>query len=600
MLFVFWFFSAVAAAVDFVWGDFSLFRLLALGCLAQLPAVFLTFYGKLRASVFWMTGLYALLVTALATTGQGIHDYAVMAYPAVILFSGVALGKRGLVMSVAISAAAVFWLVAGEINGWYVPRGGFSPNWLDVVFAEMLLTLAAAAAFFLISILEASVSEARREMNGRRLAEDTLRQRELHVRSLFENAVVGIYRTAPDGAILFANPAAVRALGYDSFNELARLNLERDELVSQPSRAQFVERMRRDGSVSGLQSVWRRKDGSAMFVRESATAVKDKNGRIVYYDGIFEDVTEYQRAEKSLREAQAQLDLFFSVSLDLLCIADTDGHFRRLNPQWQETLGYPLGQMEGKKFLDFVHPEDLPATREALALLAAGADVISFENRYRRQDGSYRWLEWRSTPVGKLIYAAARDVTERKQIHEQLRLRVAEVEALQAELREQALRDPLTGLYNRRYMQDALQREFARASRERHSFSVLMLDMDDLKVLNDNYGHAAGDEALRAFAACLKDMTRAEDIVCRYGGDEFIIAISGAAAEDAFRRTEEWRAFLANRPLKINEQEATIRFTAGIASFPAQALSLDELVHYADAALYRAKARGRNCSQIFS
>jgi PAS domain S-box-containing protein len=125
-----------------------------------------------------------------------------------------------------------------------------------------------------------------------------------------------------------------------------------------------------------------------------------------------------QRRRKKV--AEEELNQFFNVSLDLLGIANTDGYFLRLNPIWEKTLGYNREELMAKRFLDFVHPDDLDRTQEAISTLAAQQKVFSFENRYRCKDGTYRWLQWSSAPAGKLIYSAARDVTERKQMEEAL------------------------------------------------------------------------------------------------------------------------------------------------------------------------------------
>ena len=122
----------------------------------------------------------------------------------------------------------------------------------------------------------------------------------------------------------------------------------------------------------------------------------------------------------TLREKTEELDRYFTIGLDLLCIADTDGYFHRLNPEWEKTLGYTLAELEGHRFLDFVHPDDMESTLAAIAQLNQQHDVLNFENRYRCKDGSYRWIEWRSSPQGKLIYAAARDMTDRKQAKQAL------------------------------------------------------------------------------------------------------------------------------------------------------------------------------------
>ena len=118
-------------------------------------------------------------------------------------------------------------------------------------------------------------------------------------------------------------------------------------------------------------------------------------------------------AEESLRQKTEELDQFFNLSLELLCIANTDGYFLRLNPAWERSLGYSREELLAKRFLDFVHPDDLDRTHKAVSTLASQQKVIYFENRYRCKDGTYRWLEWTSAPAGNLIYAAARDVTER-------------------------------------------------------------------------------------------------------------------------------------------------------------------------------------------
>jgi PAS domain S-box-containing protein len=124
-------------------------------------------------------------------------------------------------------------------------------------------------------------------------------------------------------------------------------------------------------------------------------------------------------AKKSLVQRTVELDQLFNVAIDLLCIADTEGYFLRLNPAVERILGYSREELMAQSSLDFVHPDDLEKTREALSALALQQKVFSFENRYRCKDGTYRWLEWSSAPAGNRIYAAARDVTERKRAEQE-------------------------------------------------------------------------------------------------------------------------------------------------------------------------------------
>jgi len=125
-------------------------------------------------------------------------------------------------------------------------------------------------------------------------------------------------------------------------------------------------------------------------------------------------------AEEALRQKTEELDQFFNISPDLLRIANTDGYFQRLNPAWERILGYTREELMARRFFDLLHPDDLNRTREVVSTMESQQNVLSYENRYRCKDGTYRWLEWSSAPVGKLIYAVARDTTERKRAEEAL------------------------------------------------------------------------------------------------------------------------------------------------------------------------------------
>jgi len=140
-----------------------------------------------------------------------------------------------------------------------------------------------------------------------------------------------------------------------------------------------------------------------------------------------------KKAEFSLRRKTEELDQFFNVNMDLFCIAKTGGYFEHLNPVWEKVFGYARDEMLAKSFIEFIHPDDVEQTREALSSLAAQERLPNFVNRYRCRDGTYRWLEWNSVSVGNLIYAAARDITERKRAEQALEERL-QFERLLAEI----------------------------------------------------------------------------------------------------------------------------------------------------------------------
>ena len=179
---------------------------------------------------------------------------------------------------------------------------------------------------------------------------------------------------------------------------------------------------------------------------------------------------------------------WFSISTEMLCIADTSGRLTRVNEAWRECLGYTANELLGRSFTDLVHPEDLTRTQASLdAALCDLRTSAELDQRYRAKDGRWHWLSWSLRVDGDRLYAAGRDITERKR--------------LERELKALAHEDALTGLPNRRAWDARLAEELARAVRSREPVSVVILDLDGLKAVNDSSGHAAGDE-LFARALC--------------------------------------------------------------------------------------------------
>ena len=166
---------------------------------------------------------------------------------------------------------------------------------------------------------------------------------------------------------------------------------------------------------------------------------------------------------------------------------------------------------------------------------------------------------------------------------------------LQESLRDQAIRDPMTGLFNRRYMQESLDRELRRARRRHMPLGVIMIDIDHFKHFNDTFGHAAGDALLREMGALLQRHTRAEDIACRYGGEEFTLILLEASAEDTQERATHLRQEAGRLSVEYGHQPlGAITISVGVAVFPDHGAAADALLKAADSALYRAKAGGRD------
>jgi diguanylate cyclase (GGDEF)-like protein len=179
-------------------------------------------------------------------------------------------------------------------------------------------------------------------------------------------------------------------------------------------------------------------------------------------------------------------------------------------------------------------------------------------------------------------------------VAEQLGLAVANLK-LRETLRNQSIRDPLTGLFNRRYMEETLERELRRAERSHRPLCVAMLDLDHFKGLNDSFGHEAGDQLLAELGRLLRTNLRRGDVACRYGGEEFVLILPEAGAQDGFRRVEELRD--ACKQLCVTHLGRSVgapSFSGGLAVFPADGSTVEDLLRAADAALYHAKHAGRD------
>lgn len=200
---------------------------------------------------------------------------------------------------------------------------------------------------------------------------------------------------------------------------------------------------------------------------------------------------------------------------------------------------------------------------------------------------------------GRVI--VAHDITEHKWLendlkyaNEALKLQLDEIEELRAKLQEQAIRDPLTNVYNRRYMMEFLDQEITRASREQYPVSVVIMDLDHFKQFNDHYGHHCGDVVLQAFAQFLLEHTRRSDVVCRYGGEEFVILMPHATIDDGYERVDTWRQVFSETAIDYDSMKFSATFSAGLAAFPEHGLTSDAIIQAADQALYHSKDHGRN------
>jgi len=295
-----------------------------------------------------------------------------------------------------------------------------------------------------------------------------------------------------------------------------------------------------------------------------------------------------------LRALEAESARHFNLSLDMICTAGFDGRFKAVNPAFERILGYRPEDLVGRPFLDFVHPDDIEKTEREAAALAEGNHTVQFQNRYFGSDGDVHWLEWASVPIPdeQIIYGVARDVTDRK--------------ALEEELERLSRHDSLTGLFNRRSFDEALETQLAYTRRYGSGGALLIVDLDHFKQINDVLGHAAGDVALCEVARVLSEnvrqtdtVARASNIVARLGGDEFALLLPETDAAGAEGVAQRLVASLAESPLRIEGRDVPLRISVGIALFDADGCPAPkELLEAADRAMYLVKAAGGGAAGV--
>jgi diguanylate cyclase (GGDEF)-like protein/PAS domain S-box-containing protein len=300
---------------------------------------------------------------------------------------------------------------------------------------------------------------------------------------------------------------------------------------------------------------------------------------------------ENERINRALRESEAKFRGLVSQSLVGIVLIE-DGKFSYSNAKFDEIFGYSSDEIRGMGPLQVAVESDRALVAENIDKRLSGeVDQLEYTFRGLRKNNAVIDIECHSSVmhVGErlLLISLLMDISERTRAERA-------VQILQEELREQSTHDALTGLYNRRFLEESFRRELLLAERTGHPVSVIMGDLDHFKVVNDRDGHLAGDEVLRVFGSQMKHNARASDIICRYGGEEFLLVLPGLTEEGAIERAEQLRRAMAATRVSCGASQITVTASFGVASFPRHGRTTDELIAAADSALYSAKSGGRN------
>lgn len=423
--------------------------------------------------------------------------------------------------------------------------------------------------------------------------------------ALFDASADAIVVVDGAGTIVAVNPACQRLLGYPL-----------EELVGKPvellipgrfprhaeQRAAYANHSSPRPMGLGLALCARHADGQEIPVdisltpialgeeRLAAAAIRDLRGRMQEPDALRIQATALRSAANGI------------------VITDRAGTIVWVNPAACAITGYGADELVGRHtrlLKSGAHGEEFYADlwRQVTRGETWSGTIVN-----RRKDGALYYEEQTIAPVedahGEVTHFVAikADVSARRRAevalasaHQDLAARVAEIETLNEKLREQAIRDPLTGLYNRRYFDEVAGRDAARAQRTGEALAIVALDIDRFKSVNDEHGHAAGDMVLQVLAEILTACVRESDLVCRTGGDEFVLLLAGAAREVAAERAERVRAEFSARTVDLGD--GTVfrgTLSIGVAILRAEAEDLPSTLRRADLALCEAKRLGRD------
>ncbi|MCX6038251.1 MAG: GAF domain-containing protein [Chloroflexi bacterium] len=319
----------------------------------------------------------------------------------------------------------------------------------------------------------------------------------------------------------------------------------------------------------------------------------------------------YAKAQQEIRQrekAEHRYRALFEQSHDAVFILDVQGKHLEVNQRASDLLGYTVEELMQLSVADLSAQKEESGT--ILECLQKGENIPLYERVFIKKNGEKVTVEINAELVcdddGAPIHiqSVVRDISERKQnevvlqeANQKLRNQLEEIETLQAQLREQATRDSLTGLFNRRYLEETLVREFLRAGREKSTVCLVMMDIDGFKAFNDTYGHDAGDLLLRKLGEFLRSEVRSSDFSCRYGGEEFLIVMPGALLEKGYERAEHLRAAFLSLDIEHLGVKLCATLSIGVAIYPQHGDTSIEVLHAADQAMYAAKVAGRNCTR---
>jgi diguanylate cyclase (GGDEF)-like protein/PAS domain S-box-containing protein len=427
--------------------------------------------------------------------------------------------------------------------------------------------------------------------------EDQLRQSEARYRGLFENVVDGVYITSRDGEFITANPALVEMLGYDSVEDLMAAGKTTVLYVNPIDRERIFARLEAEGVVKNFEYRLRRKDGSEIVVLENSRAFFDDNGKIIGHEGTITDITERKRAETRVFEEKERAQITLQSIGDGVITTDADGVIDYINPVAQDLTKSNMRSARGKhisKIMTIVNDRTRTTVENPVVrCLREGRTVTLAENSILiTSNGDEIPIQDSAAPIRDRIGNVIGSVMV---FHD-----VSKETHLFRQLSYQASHDVQTGLMNRREFENRLASIIDQMSGMPDStHALLYIDLDQFKVVNDTFGHNAGDALLAQLSKRIQANIRSTDLLARLGGDEFGILLELCDEQRAIEVAESIRASIEEHRFDWQDAFTNVRCSIGIVMVTAHNADFADVMSAADVACYSAKDMGRNRVHLY-